>query len=67
MRRDPLPYTAETAEDDHPKGKQIYTQPSKLGRTPDTYFEKKHLYIAEVCFHDLEECPHLRMSANSVM
>ena len=29
------------------KGKQFTTRPALLGRTPNTYFEKQHVYVSE--------------------
>ena len=29
------------------KGKQFATRPALLGRTPNTYFEKQHVYVSE--------------------
>eukprot|EP00884_Botryococcus_braunii_P000614 jgi/Botrbrau1/10553/Bobra.0343s0002.1 len=34
---------------DNYKGKQMMTRPALLGRTPDSFFGKKHLYVAEGC------------------
>lgn len=46
--RQPEKFSAKAAERDGFKGKQFKTQPAKTGRTPDTYFEKKHPWVSEV-------------------
>ena len=51
--RKPEEYSRRPPERDSYKGKQMYTRPAKEGRTPDTYFEKKHLWVSEVRQH----CP----------
>jgi hypothetical protein len=43
----PEDFTRRPGNRDSYKGKQMYTQPAHSGRTPDTYFEKKHLWVAE--------------------
>lgn len=48
MCRDPLLYKLVEKEQDETKAKPIYTQPAKLGRTPDTYFEKHHIFVSQV-------------------
>lgn len=43
----PEEYSRRPPERDSYKGKQMYTRPAKQGRTPDTYFDKKHLWVSE--------------------
>lgn len=44
----PEKFSAKAPDRDGFKGKQFKTSPPKLGRTPDTYFEKKHPWVSEV-------------------
>jgi hypothetical protein len=57
MCRDPLLYKFVAKEQDETKAKPIYTQPAKIGRTPDTYFEKHHIFVSQVRnqVHDLSD------------
>lgn len=48
LSRAPEKFSAKAAERDGFKGKQFKTSPAKIGRTPDTYFEKKHPWVSEV-------------------
>ncbi|KAL3141719.1 hypothetical protein ABBQ32_004402 [Trebouxia sp. C0010 RCD-2024] len=43
----PEKFSAKAPDRDGFKGKQFKTSPPKLGRTPDTYFEKKHPWVSE--------------------
>ncbi|KAK9824217.1 hypothetical protein WJX72_008614 [[Myrmecia] bisecta] len=43
----PEPFVHKLPERDGFKGKQMVTVTTKTGRTPDTFFEKKHLYVSE--------------------
>lgn len=48
--RNPEPFVWKQVERDGYKGKQLQTNPPRRGRLPNTYFEKKHLWVSEVRF-----------------
>ena len=48
LHRAPEKFSSKTQDRDGFKGKQFKTSPPKTGRTPDTYFEKKHPWVSEV-------------------
>ncbi|KAK9838430.1 hypothetical protein WJX84_002028 [Apatococcus fuscideae] len=46
-KENPEPFVWKQVDRDGYKGKQLQTNPPKTGRLPNTYFEKKHLWVSE--------------------